>query len=278
MSSQIIQKKLDFYDCSTELEEEHAIREITQEVILASLGRTDFFQYAQFQGGTCLRIFHGLNRFSEDLDFLLKEPNHDFELGGYLHSVVQELRAYGYDLVVQKAFPKDDSLGKILRLHFRSNSEKRRKISVKLEVDTNPPLGSHSETRYLDFPFVSLVTTQDMPSLFAGKIHALLCRKYMKGRDWYDFLFYSSLRTPINYTFLTSALYQSGPWKGQAMVVDRSWLIEAITQRIDRIDWTLYAEDVARFIKSNEQASLKLWSSDLFLDQLRKIGGSDITS
>ena len=111
----------------------------------------------------------------------------------------------------------------------------------------------------------------NMPSLFAGKIHALLCRTYMKGRDWYDFLFYTSLRTPINYRLLASALSQNGPWKDQAIVVDRDWLVEALTERISSIDWQAHAADVRRFVKPNEQASLKIWSADLFLHQLGKL-------
>lgn len=281
MSSQIIQKRLDSYACTSEIEEEHAIREITQEVILAALGRTDFFNQAQFQGGTCLRIFSGLNRFSEDLDFMLNEPNLHFDITQYLDPIAQELRAYGYDpevtdriksdSVVQKAFLKDDSLGKILQIQFAGNNRSRKKIRIKLEVDTNPPEGSITEFRYVDFPYISSVVIQDMPSLFAGKIHALLCRTYMKGRDWYDFLFYTSLKTPINYRLLSSALYQNGPWKHQAIVVDHDWLMGALTEKISSIDWQDHAADVRRFVKQSEQASLKIWSADLFLHQLNKL-------
>jgi len=281
MNAQIFQKRLDSYGCTSEIEEEHAIREITQEVILAALGRADFFNHVQFQGGTCLRVFSGLNRFSEDLDFMLNEPKLSFNLGHYLEPTAQELRAYGYDpevtdrvktdSAVQKAFLKDDSLGKILELQFPGNSRSRKKIKIKLVVDTNPPEGSVTEVKYIDFPYVSSVVIQDMPSLFAGKIHALLCRTYMKGRDWYDFLFYTSLRTPINYRLLSSALSQNGPWKDQAIVVDRDWLVEALTERISSIDWQAHAADVRRFVKPNEQASLKIWSADLFLHQLGKL-------
>lgn len=281
MNSLIIQKRLDSYGCTSEIEEEHALREITQEVILAALGRTDFFTHAQFQGGTCLRVFSGLNRFSEDLDFMLNEPKLNFNLAHYLEPTAQELRAYGYDpevtdrvktdITVQKAFLKDDSLGKILQMQFPGNSRSGKKIKIKLEVDTNPPEGSVTEVKYIDFPYVSSVVIQDMPSLFAGKIHALLCRRYMKGRDWYDFLFYTSLRTPINYRLLSSALFQHGPWKHQDIIVDRNWLVETLTERITSIDWQHYAADVRRFVKPNEQASLNVWSVDLFLHQLDKL-------
>jgi predicted nucleotidyltransferase component of viral defense system len=207
------------------MEEEQAIREITQEVALAALGRTDFFKHAVFQGGTCLRIFYGLNRFSEDMDFILKEPDRSFELKPHVHALTDELTAYGYnievadrskmDVTVRKAFLKDDSIGKVLQLNYGSQTGLLRKIRIKFEVDTNPPSGSELEIKYHDFPFVSSVVVQDKPSLFAGKVHALLCRNYIKGRDWYDFLWYTSQGVEINYQFLSSALNQQGTWRGQ---------------------------------------------------------------
>ena len=195
MSVKLIQDRLDSYHCRSTIEEEHAIREITQEVALAALGRTDFFKYAIFQGGTCLRIFYGLNRFSEDMDFILKETNENFMLQVHLRAVSDELKAYGYDMeiadrskvdtTVRKAFLKDDSLGKVLLLRYADASGPLKKIRIKFEVDTNPPLGSGMEIKYVDFPFISSVTVQDKPSLFAGTVHALLCREYVKARDWY---------------------------------------------------------------------------------------------
>jgi predicted nucleotidyltransferase component of viral defense system len=171
MSVKLIQERLNSYNCKSELEEEHAIREITQEVALAALSRTDFFKYGIFQGGTCLRIFYGLNRFSEDLDFILKEPNRNFKLQPHLQSLSEELQAYGYnvditdrsktDIAVRKAFIKDDSIGKVLQLNHAGKKGPFRKIRIKLEVDTNPPSGSETEIKYLDFPFVSSVTVQN---------------------------------------------------------------------------------------------------------------------
>lgn len=282
MSIRMIQERLDSYQCSSPLEEEHAIREITQEVALAALSRTDFFQSAVFQGGTCLRIFYGLNRFSEDLDFLLRRPEPDLRLQPYLQSMSQELEAYGYrvevadrsktDAAVRKAFLKDDSVGKILQLNHIGRGGPFRKIRIKLEVDTNPPAGSGEEIKYLDFPFIASVAVQDRPSLFAGKLHALLCRKYIKGRDWYDFLWYTSRRTPINYTFLASALTQMGPWKGQNLETDLDWCKTELEKVITAMDWKKTAEDVRRFVKPAEQPSLDLWSRDLFLTQLAKLG------
>ncbi len=135
MSVQMVQQRLDSYSVQTQLEEEQAVREITQEIVLAALGRTGFFQKAAFHGGTCLRIFHGLNRFSEDLDFALKEPDESFRLEPYLSSVCNELSAYGYAFEIQsrtqvggavrKAFLKDNSIGRLLSLENPSQAGSR---------------------------------------------------------------------------------------------------------------------------------------------------------
>jgi predicted nucleotidyltransferase component of viral defense system len=283
MSIKLIQDRLDSYNCASNIEEEHAIREITQEVVLAALGRTDFFKHAVFQGGTCLRIFYGLNRFSEDMDFILREAKRDFSLQPHLRAVSEELKAYGYDIeiadrsnvdtTVRKAFLKDDSLGKVLQLQYTDKSGPLKKIRIKFEIDTNPPLGSGMEIKYVDFPFISSVIVQDKPSLFAGKIHALLCREYVKGRDWYDFLWYTSQDIEINYEFLSSALQQQGPWSGKDVQVDLKWCLEHLETKISSVDWEAARDDVHRFIKPAEMPSLELWTKDLFLSQLRKIKG-----
>ena len=282
MSIKLIQERLNSYNCKSAQEEEHAIREITQEVALAALSRTDFFKHSIFHGGTCLRIFYGLNRFSEDLDFILKEPNRYFKLHPYLQSMSEELEAYGYkvnitdyskaDSAVRKAFLKDDSIRKVLQLHYSGKKGPIRTIRVKIEIDTNPPAGSMMEIKYHDFPFISSVTVQDKPSLFAGKMHALLCREYYKGRDWYDFLWYTSQRVSINYQFLASALNQQGSWKGMDINVNRDWCMAELRKIISSIDWKQMAEDVSRFVRVSEQASLALWSKKLFLTQLKQWG------
>lgn len=282
MSIRIIQERLRSYSCSSAQEEEHAIREITQELILAALSRAGFFSHALFQGGTCLRIFHGLNRFSEDLHFILDKPDPDFQLGPYLTGARTELEAYGYQVEitdrsalagnVKKAFIKDDSPGQMLQFSFAGRRGRLRKVRVKIEVDANPPAGSGSEIRYQDFPFVASVTVQDLPSLFAGKLHALLCREYVKGRDWYDFLWYTAQPTQVNYTLLSSALAQSGPWSGTDLRVDAEWLQHELAAIIARIDWSSPANDVRRFVPDRDHPSLDLWGTELFIQQLRKIG------
>jgi len=281
MSIALIRDRLATYDCTSEIEEEQAIREITQEIVLAALGRTDFFREGAFQGGTCLRVLYGLDRFSEDLDFALKERNPDFTWGKYLGPVTEELAAYGYhieiqdrsnrDTMVRKVLIKDTTIEKSINFRYAGKTGVMRAIRIRLEVDTNPPSGSEYEIRYLDFPFVSSVVVQTLPSLFAGKIHALLCRDYLKGRDWYDFLWYTARKTPINYELLSSALAQVGPWKGAGLSVDYSWCMEALRNKIEATNWNAAAEDVRRFVRARDQKSLNLWSRELFLQQLEKI-------
>ena len=281
MSIALIRDRLATYDCTSEIEEDLAIREITQEIILAALGRTDFFKEAAFQGGTCLRVLYGLDRFSEDLDFILKERNPDFTWQKHLGVVTEELAAYGYrieiqdrsdrDTMVRKVLIKDTTMEKLVNFRYAGKTGVMRAIRIRLEVDINPPSGSEYEIRYLDFPFVSSVVVQTLPSLFAGKIHALLCRDYLKGRDWYDFLWYTARKTPINYRLLSSALAQAGPWKGAGLSVDYSWCMEALRNKIEATDWNAAAEDVRRFVRARDQKSLNLWSRELFLQQLAKI-------
>jgi hypothetical protein len=275
MSVRAIQDRLNSYGCASTVEEEQALREITQEIVLAALGRTSFFDKAAFQGGTCLRIFHGVNRFSEDLDFALKLPDGSFELGGYLNAVLEDLGAFGYrieiddrsgvDEVVKKAFLKDDSIGRLLTLGFRPKTGPMRKIRIKFEVDSNPPAGASYQVRVVDFPFPSAVSLFDLPSLFAGKMHALLCREYVKGRDWYDFLWYAGRAVRPNFILLAAALDQTGPWAGQKTVIDEAWCHRAMATKIGSMDFVRLREDVRRFIKPFEVASLNLWTQEFFL-------------
>jgi predicted nucleotidyltransferase component of viral defense system len=281
MSIRAIQDRLTSYNCASAIEEEQALREITQEIVLAALGRTDFFDKAAFQGGTCLRIFHGVNRFSEDLDFAIKKPDKNFELGGYFKIVKEDLGAFGYqikvddrsavDEVVKKAFLKDDSIGRLLKLDYRPKTGPLRKIRIKFEVDSNPPSGASYEVRVMDFPFPAAVSLFDLPSLFAGKMHALLCREYVKGRDWYDFLWYAGKSVWPNFDLLAAALEQTGPWAGKKTVVDEEWCFKALSEKIDSIDFLRLQEDVRRFLKPVELASLKLWSRESFLRRAAKI-------
>ena len=281
MSIKIIQERFDDYHCSSQQEEENALREITQEVALAALSRGDFFKKAVFQGGTCLRIFYSLERYSEDLDFMLKNADKNFSFEPYIKNMAMEFQSYGYHLevidrsksedIVKKCFLKDDSLGKVLNVTHLKGVTNTRKIKLKLEVDTNPPDGSNFENKFLDFPFPFSVTMQDMPSLFAGKSHALLCREYTKGRDWYDFIWYISRQIKMNWEFLSSAINQQGPWKGLNLKADRTWYLGEMAKKIEKINWRFAKEEMARFLKPSAIAGLDVWSKEFLLDRLQHL-------
>ena len=274
MSIQIIQERLDTYQAKSIQEEEQALREITQEVILAGLSRSAFFKSSAFQGGTALRIFYSLNRFSEDLDFTLREPDAAFSLDSCVQPLVNELSAYGFqfdiqdkskaDSAIQKLFIKDDSIGKVLTLHHLKADRSTKKIRVKIEIDTNPPAGGTCETKFLQFPFAASVNLHDLESLFAGKVHALLCREYVKGRDWYDFVWYCTHKKNLNTVYLQSALVQSGSWKGQPLRVTKNWWIEAVRKKIQDLDIDSVRNEALRFVREYEQPALSVWSKDFF--------------
>lgn len=281
MNTSIIEDRLKKYKTDSAETELTAIREITQELILFALSTSDFFSHAAFQGGTCLRIVHGLNRFSEDMDFILKARDPAFSWQQYLTLIGTTLEQYGYsvelqdkshaDETVKKAFIKDDSIGKVLRLAYANRQGTQRKIRIKLEIDTNPPGGGEFESAFIGFPAPSSITVETLPTLFAGKSHALLCRKYEKGRDWYDFLWYLGNKTPVNYRRLSAALHQVGPWEGQGLTVDRAWYIDEIKRRIGEMDWKRAKDDVAPFISPQEQGLLSNWSADFFLSALTRL-------
>ena len=163
---------------------------------------------------------------------------------------------------IQKLFLKDNSIGKTLNLNFGNYSNK--KLLIKFEIDTNPPKGSNQEIKYLDFPIDYAIMSQDLTSNFAGKCHALLCRPYIKGRDWYDFSWYVAKGVSVNFEFLQNAIDQHGPWEGQVnnkkININQSWLIGELKAKIKAINWDSAKLEVKRFININESSSLDLWS------------------
>jgi len=277
---ELLQQRLNSYEAANPVEEEQATREIFQEVALYALWRADFFEVAAFQGGTSLRILQGLPRFSEDLDFILKAPDPDFQWNPYLEKLLTGLLEFGLhseaidksrmDQNVKRALLKDNSVSNQLDLSY-NRDHLNRKLKIKLEIDVNPPNGSRFDYSYLDFPLDFEVCHQDLTSNFSLKIHALLCRPYLKGRDWYDFNWYVKKGVHPNLPHLQAALYQHGPWKGQSMTVDQSWVKSALVEKVTAIDWKEATADVTRFLSAAEQQSLKLWSERFFLNKVEKI-------
>jgi len=278
---EIIQHRLDSYNATNSHEESQATKEIIQEVALYALWRADFFKVAAFQGGTSLRILHKLPRFSEDLDFMLKKPDPDFEWTGYLEQLLACFEEYGLksealskgkmEQRIRKAVIKDNSVTSQLNLSFYSG-QAGQKIKIKLEIDVEPPAGSDYAYTYLDFPSDHEVCHQDLSSNFALKIHALLCRGFLKGRDWYDFNWYIKQGVAPNLKHLRNALMQFGSWQGQEdLTVDLVWLKIVLQEKIDSIDWKSAADDVERFLNSTEQKSLSLWSERFFSQKLLQL-------
>lgn len=269
----LIQQRLDNYHAGNPVEEEQALKEILQEVALYALWRAGFFEVAAFQGGTSLRILHKLPRFSEDLDFILKQPSTEFQWGVYLEALITGLQEFGLqsevldksrmDQNIRKALLKDNSVGQQLNLAFYQGHSDR-KLKIKLEIDVNPPQGSGYEYSYLDFPLDFEVCHQDLGSNFALKIHALLCRPYVKGRDWYDFNWYVKQKISPNLPHLQAALVQYGPWQGEELAVDIDWVEKALLDKIGKIDWADATQDVERFLSAVEKPSLRLWSERFF--------------
>jgi len=281
--NRLIESRLALHNPKNALEQEHALTEIMQEFILRFLAETDFFQKALFHGGTCLRIFHNLPRFSEDLDFLLARPDPLFAWDPYLSAVRKSCEETGLrfeqtsrekaDAAVKKAFLKTDSIGTILLLALPFQRQNPAKIRIKLEIDTRPPEGSAVETHFLSFPAPAAIATQTLSSGFATKTHALLCRPYVKGRDWFDLLWYAERRIIPDWSVLANALYQTGPWQAQKLDVTPEWFFSMLAERIRTLDWNSVREDVRRFLPLSEQKALALWSETYFLyriDQLKK--------
>ncbi len=276
----LIQKRLEKYNAVGSIEEENALKEIIQEIILFSLWQADFFEVAAFQGGTSLRILHGLPRFSEDIDFILKEPAPDFSWLPYLEGITETCKEFGIepealdkarmDQRVKRALIKDTSIANQLNLRFMDDLNGR-KLKIKLEIDCHPPSGSYFDYSYLDFPVDYEVCHQDVSSNFALKTHALLCRPYLKGRDWYDFSWYIAQGITPNLLLLQNALIQHGHWEGQTLKIDQDWLVDALNQKISSIDWEKAASDVEIFLKPVEQKSLSLWSKRFFMNKLKQL-------
>lgn len=277
---ELIREKLDTYNVSNQLEEEHAIKEILQDIALYGLWRTGFFDIAAFQGGTSLRILYGMARFSEDLDFILKTPDPNFSWSSHLAGMITCFEEFGLqsevldkgkmDQRIKKALIKNNSIGRQLNLDFFRNNPKR-KQKIKLEIDVDPPESSDFEYSYLDFPLDFEVCHQDLSSNLSLKIHALLCRPYLKGRDWYDFNWYITKGIRPNLPHLQSALFQWGPWQSRNISIDPEWIKQRLSEKISTIDWQDAAVDVEPFLNQQDQHSLRLWSSRFFLHKVEKL-------
>ena len=282
----IIEQMLYKYDIKNTNDEINAFKEIIQEIVLSGLSRGNFFNEAAFYGGTALRIFYNLDRFSEDLDFALLEPNKDFDISKYFNYIQKELKAYGinlnittkeksFDSNITSAFLKGDTLELILKF-FPSEEEHKynqilKNLKIKLKVDINPPLGATYEDKYKLLPSPHQIKLYDKESLFAVKIHAILCRGWnnrVKGRDLYDYIFFLASDTKVNIELLKNKLIESN-YIIEKEKFDINELKKIIINKFEKIDYTKAVEDVKPFIKNID--NLNLWNKEFFIEITNKL-------
>lgn len=266
------------YEAKTLEEERNALKEVVQEVALCGLSRAGFFKAAAFYGGTALRIFYGLDRFSEDLDFSLAAPDNNFDLSKYFSVLQNELNSVGLNFTVEEkvktadshiksAFLKGNTKEHVLSVYGDTPTtmlHPMEVIKIKFEVDTNPPLYATYENKYGLMPSPYNVRLYDLPSLFAGKIHAVLCRAWknrVKGRDLYDYVFYIARNAGVNLPHLKARLVDSGAI-GEDFELTRDSLIGLLDDRFATIDFNAAKEDVLPYIKN--KSSLDFWCKDFF--------------
>lgn len=284
----ILKQMLKHYKVDTIEEQKNALKEILQEVILSALSRSGFFKEAAFYGGTALRIFYGLDRFSEDLDFSLLKKDENFSLEKYFSFIEAELTSLGLHFEVamkdkstnshiQSAFLKGNTKEHIFTIFHQDDQHLHRDevIKIKFEIDTLPPIGAHTEFKYGLLPYPYSVQIYDLPSLFAGKIHALLCRNWksrVKGRDFYDFIFFLSLGTPVNLAHLKARLLDS-----HFSLNDEDFTIEYVKdllkERFLDIDYEQAKMDVLPFIKDPHK--LDLWNANFFIEISKNLKDSN---
>ena len=265
---------------------ERALAETIQYFVLLGISRSDFFKYAAFYGGTALRMLYGLDRFSEDLDFSLENPPASFRFEPYLKAVRDELLSYGFEVEVagrdkrietpvESAFVKANT--KIHILQTRVPEVVARRIpgnavcKVKLEIDTDPPDGAGLEARYIDDPVPFSLRVYDGPSLFAGKVSAVLSRGWknrIKGRDWFDFVYFVRKEIPLALAHLESRLRQGGYYSGEDPL-DEDMARNLLHQRIEEVNLESAKEDTIRFIRNT--ADVDIWSKDYFFHVLEKM-------
>lgn len=275
----VLEQMLDNYKAISLEEKKNAFKEVIQEVALSGLSRAGFFKKVAFYGGTALRIFYGLDRFSEDLDFSLIESDSTFDLSHYFSGLKNELLSHSLQFSIEEkvksknstiksAFLKGNTKEHILNVYGIKNADINPKgiIKIKFEIDTNPPPFAAFEYKYRLLPTPYKVRLYDMPSLFAGKIHAVICRAWknrIKGRDLYDYIFYLSKQIPVNLKHLQARLENSSAIE-KDIVFTRETLIEMLNKRFQVIDFEQAKQDVLPFIV--DQSKLTLWSSEFFID------------
>ncbi len=274
------------YNCKSLEDHENALKEIIQQVALLGLWRAKFFERAAFYGGTALRIFYGMERFSEDLDFSLLLPDKKFNIARYCDFVKAELEGFGFTVEVQKkekltqsavqsAFIKTGTVNNLIMIKTPEQIVKRvhvnRVIKIKMEVDVDPPAGFETEAKYLLQPIPFSVIVYKLPDLFAGKLHAILCREWksrVKGRDWFDLVWYIGRDVPVRLSHLERRMRQTGHLE-DSVALSGERLLELLKGKIDKVDFASAKKDVLPMLK--DASSIDIWSKEFFKDIIQRL-------
>lgn len=282
----VIEQMLAQYDSQTRDDYINALREILQKIALLGLWRGKFFEHAAFYGGTALRVLHGLDRYSEDLDFSLLAPDADFSLKVYGDALSRELASFGFEVTfesrkrnpqsaIESAFLKANTLQQLIV--FKVDDALTRTVhagellKIKLEVDTDPPGGFETENRLVLLPVPFTVRAYSLPDLFAGKLHAVLCRKWksrVKGRDWYDLVWYVSHHPQVRLSHLESRMRSSGDWK-EPVSFTKADLFNRLRSAITLVDVDQIRQETDRYVR--DKSSLGLWSREFFQQIVERI-------
>jgi len=284
--NEAVRQILAAYEIRSVEDSQRALREVMQEIALLGLWRSKFFENAAFYGGTALRVLYGLDRFSEDLDFSLLEKRKNFDLGDYSEALKRELASFGFAVeiesrpkpasaAIQSAFLKADTRTQMITVEFDKGLVQKvprnQVLKIKLEIDVDPPPGFATEVRYLLRPVPFSVRTFSLPDLFAGKMHAVLCRGWksrVKGRDWYDLVWFAAYHPELHLVHLEQRMRQTGHWQGPAPLTAGD-LRDLLSNRIEKVDIDQIRRDVERFVK--DPAALAVWSKEFFLDVASRI-------
>ncbi len=274
------------YKCQTCDDYVNALREIMQELALLGLWRGKFFEHAAFYGGTALRILYGLDRFSEDIDFSLLQPDPDFLLDRYREALCREIKSFGFNVsferkaqrkkkAIESAFLKVNTCQELIVIEANEtllrNIHPAKVLKIKLEVDISPPGGFLTESRYMLNPIPFSVRVYSLPDLFAGKLHAILCRKWrtrIKGRDWYDLVWYISHHPKVNISHLDARMRQSGDYTEKTLL-NRDKLISMLSEKAYNLDVDSARSEVEPFV--SDKRTIETWSHDFFLQLINRI-------
>ena len=264
--NEFFEKALMRYNIKDVKDKQNAIYEITQQVVLAGLHRGGFFDRAAFYGGTCLRLFHQLPRFSEDMDFSLLAPDEHFLFENYFQPIIDEFDNLGRKVEIKKKDKK--TFGRVDSAFLKDNTDvynvafqTEKTVKVKIEVDTQPPLKFQTEQKALTLPYTFMVRCFQLSDLFAGKMHALAFRNWktrVKGRDWYDFEWYVRWRVPLDFAHLQERIRE---FNGIEMT--REDFMAVLKERLATTNIEDVKLDVRRFMLNPHE--LDIWSNDYFL-------------